>query len=236
MGVGPATGTARFSAVVAAQRLPHTCWRMLTGRTRRGFVAGLIFGFNPHRVADGAPSTAGVVVPPALVALHEAVDTAKTRRRAAAAAIFGMCWLLRCCRTVSAFTFRPGGIVARLGYATPRRTHCWPLRRGGVDRSGATTSRCFELTATSMRSGVAPHHGEILGYSGDVLVLHPSSLAGVMPGARFPGGAAYPGVVAVLMVIVWVTLAAPGMPPETRADLWILLAVANVYGLGRYSP
>ena len=244
MGVGPATAYSivfllswPLSALSA-----HLLAYRLTGRHDAGFVAGLIFGFNPYRVAQTAHLQLLVSwwMPLALVALHEAVDTAKTRRRAVAAAIFGMCWLLQVLSNgYLLFYFSVLVALWLAWYATRRGARIAGLFAmvAWIAAGAAIVPVLLKYRDIHAQWGLHRTYGEIAGYSGDLLSFFTSSsLAGVwrlVPVFRAEQEL-YPGVVAVLMVIVWVTLAVRQAWAGRKHGriFWILLAVGVAYGLG----
>src|SRR5690348_12305336 len=71
----------------------HALAFTLTGRHDAGIVAGLIFGFNPYRIAESAhlQMLMALWMPVALVALHRYLD----QRRRRWLVVFGVAWLMQ---------------------------------------------------------------------------------------------------------------------------------------------
>jgi len=243
MGAAPATAYSvtfllswPLSAIAA-----HALAYRLTGRHDAGFVAGLIFGFNPYRVAQTAhiQVLASWWMPLALIALHDAFDAVGNWRRAGGLAIFAVCWLLQALSNGYLLFYFSVLVVLWLGWSATRRgarTTAMLAVTLWVAAAALLVPVLLEYRAVHAHWGLHRPYNEIVGFSGDVLsFLTGSALSGLW---RFrPGSGAeqelYPGIVAVAMVIAWLTLAIRQARSGTRQRriFWICLGAGVLFGL-----
>jgi hypothetical protein len=245
MGAGPSTAysIAFLLSWPLSALSAHALAHRLTGRHDAGFVAGLIFGFNPYRAAQTAhiQVLAAWWMPLALLALHDAIDSAasKRRRRAFALAIFAVCWLLQALSNGYLLFYFSVLIALWLGwFATRRGARITGLVAVSLWTVAAATVAPVLLKYRAVHSywGLRRSYNEIVGYSGDVLSFF---TAGELSGLwRFkPSVGAeqelYPGIVALLIVIAWVVLAIRQAParPKQRRIFWVFIGVGVAFGL-----
>jgi hypothetical protein len=222
----------------------HALAYRLTGRHDAGFVAGLVFGFNPYRLAQ-SPHLQVLVswwMPIALLALHQAVDAAQLRRRALWLAVFAACWLLQVLSNGYLLFYFSFLVVLWLG---------WFATRGGARTTGllavaiwagAITSivpMLLKYRAVHLYWGLRRAHGEILGYSADVLAFAKSSdltaLWRLAPHVG-PEQELYPGLVAVLIVVASVVISVRRSPVDARPRWlsglwWLFVGVATIFAI-----
>lgn len=242
MGISPATA---YSIVFVlswplSACAAHLLAYRLTGRHDAGFVAGLIFGFSPYRVAQTAHIQVLISwwMPLALVALHEAVATHDTRRRAGALAIFAGCWLLQALSNGYLLFYFSTFLVFWLAWFATRRG----ARLAGLliliawaAAAAAIVPVLLEYRAVHAQWGLHRPFQEIVGFSGDALSFFKgSSLSGLWRFSPIGGleQELYPGIVALLMLVTWVALAIRQAWTGRKHGriFWILVAVAAVYG------
>jgi F5/8 type C domain len=244
MGAGPSTAysIAFLLSWPLSALSAHALAYRLTGRHDAGFVAGLIFGFNPYRAAQTPhiQVLASWWMPLALLALHDAFDSAASkRRRAFALAIFAVCWLLQVLSNGYLLFYFSVLIALWLGwFATRRGNPITGLVAVSLWTVAAATIAPVLLKYRAVHSywGLRRSYGEIVGYSADVLSFF---TAGELSGLwRFrpvvgPEQELYPGIVALLLVIAWVALAIRQAPARARQRrlFWALIAIGAAFGL-----
>jgi hypothetical protein len=211
----------------------HALAYRLTGRHDAGFVAGLVFGFSPYRLAQ-SPHLQVLVswwMPVALLALHKAVDAVHPRRRALWLAVFAACWLLQALSNGYLLFYFSFLVVLWLG---------WFASRGGARTTGLLAVAIWAGAITSIVPmllkyravhsywGLRRSYNEILGFSGDVLSFATVSELTALWRFRPNIGAEqelYPGLVAVLIVLAAVVMAIRQSRIDSRPrPLWWLFA------------
>ncbi len=220
----------------------HALAYRLTGRHDAGFVAGLIFGFNPYRAAQTPhiQVLASWWMPLALLALHDALDPATSkRRRACALAIFAVCWLLQALSNGYLLFYFSVLVALWLGwFATRRGARITGLVAVSLWAAAGATIVPVLLKYRAVHSywGLHRSYDEIVVYSGDVLSFFTAGdLSGLWRFKPAAGGEQelYPGIVALLMVIAWVALAIrqARARPKQRRIFWVFIAVGVAFCL-----
>jgi hypothetical protein len=215
----------------------HALAYHLTGRHDAGFVAGLVFGFNPYRVAQTAHLQVLVAwwMPIALLALHQAVGTASSKRRAAWVAVFAAAWLLQ--SLTNGYLLFYFSIVVALWLA-------WFATAREVRKAGLLILLGWTIAAVPMipillkyravhgALGLSRVHREILSFSGDLTsFLAASELTALW---RFgpsvgPEQELYQGIVATLLLAASIVLVFLRSAPTTKARrIWLVAVGATI--------
>ena len=219
----------------------HALAYRLSGRHDAGFVAGMVFGFNPYRVAQSAHLQVLVAwwMPVALLALHGAVEAANRRRRATWIAVFAVAWLLQ--SLTNGYLLFYFSIVVALWlawFATRRDTRhaALPIVAAWTVAIVALTPILLKYRAVHAALGLRRVYDEILSFSGDMLSFVGSSEFTALWPFRPPSGPEqelYPGVIAVLLIAVSAVVAFRRSVPQARPRTiwWMASGVAVAFAL-----
>ena len=177
----------------------HALAYRLTGRHDAGFVAGLIFGFNPYRAAQTPhiQVLASWWMPLALLALHDALipqsASAVAPLRSQSSRV---CWLLQVLSNGYLLFYFSVLVVLWLGwFATRRGARITGLVAVSLWTVAAATIAPVLLKYRAVHAywGLRRTYGEIVGYSGDVLSFFTAAssrgLWRFRPGRRARAGA-----------------------------------------------
>lgn len=219
-----------FSALAA-----HALALTLTGRHDAATLAGLIFGFNPYRIAH-LPQIQLLVafwMPVALVALH-AYMRGRQRRWLV---LFGTAWLLQALSNGYYLLFFPVLLALWVAWFVGLRQRGRPLAAIAatwIMSSLPLIPLFLKYRAIHERHGLQRDFGEIDGFGADL-----TSFLDASPLLKFwklpvlfhrPEGELFPGAVAVLLVVVAVLVRFFALRAGRRARATaVLLAVAIVF-------
>ena len=186
-------------SALAAHALTYT----LTGRHDAGVVAGLVFGFNPYRVAQMAhiQVLASWWLPLAMIGLHQYA----TRREARWLWLYGTSWLLAALSNGYYMLFFPLLVALWMFWFARDRTVFAALLAASVAATLPLLPIVWHYRQVHLALGMHRDFSEILSFSPDVMgIFDASEFLKFWHLRQFhkAEGELFPGLVAVLLVSI----------------------------------